>query len=219
MNCSLRRGGLNGGEDDVFDVAQEETTEDFHKTAAVGPLKMSYRESSIWSLYSKRIVWLSGLLGVNLISAGVIAAYEEMLSAAITLVLFIPLLSASGGNTGAQSSTLIVRAIATGDIRLNQWMWNISRELSIGFLLGITMGLVGWLLGFFTGGWRVAAVVSSAMLCIVLVSNMIGVTIPLILTKLRLDPAVASSPLITSIADVVGLVIYFSIATKILEVL
>lgn len=204
--------------DDVLDVVQEETTEDFQKTAAVEPLRMSYREASIWSLYSKRIVWLCVFLAINLLTAGVIAAFEDVLRAAITLTIFIPLLGACGGNTGAQSSTLIVRAMAVGDIRMNQWLSSVGRELVIGLFLGLTMGTAGWVMGFVTGGWSIAAVIFSAMLCIVLVSNIIGVVIPFMLLKLRFDPAVASSPLITSIADVVGLSIYFSIAAAVLNI-
>lgn len=202
--------------DDVLDVAQEETTEDFQKTAAVEPLKTSYRESGIWSLYSKRIVWLCVFLGINLATAGIIAAYEEVLLNAITLAIFIPLLGACGGNTGAQSSTLIVRALAVGDIRINHCLSNIGRELVVGFLLGLTMGIAGWVLGYLTGGWNIAAVIFSAMLCIVLVSNIIGAVVPFVLLKLHFDPAVASSPLITSIADVVGISIYLSIAAALL---
>jgi len=203
--------------DDVLDVAQEETTEDFQKTAAVEPLRMSYRESGILSLYSKRIVWLCVFFGINMLTAGIIAAFEDVLLAAVTLTLFIPLLSACGGNTGAQSSTLVVRALAVGDLKVNQWLSNVGREVAIGLLLGLTMGMAGWMMGFLTGGWQIAAIVFSAMLCIVLVSNLIGVIIPFILVKLHFDPAVASSPLITSIADVVGLFIYFSLASVILQ--
>ncbi len=204
--------------DDVLDVAEEEITEDFQKTAAVEPLKMSYSESGILSLYSKRIIWLCVFFGINMLTAGVIAAFEDVLRTAVTLTFFIPLLVACGGNTGAQSSTLIVRALAVGDIKVNQWLSNIGRELAIGFFLGITMGIAGWIMGFFTGGLQIAAVIFSAMICIVMVSNIIGVVIPFILLKCRFDPAVASSPLITSIADVVGLSIYFSIATAILNI-
>ena len=202
--------------DDVLDVVEEETTEDFHKTAAVEPLKTSYRESTVWRLYRNRIIWLATLLGVNLFSSGVIAVYEETLASAIALVFFIPLLMASGGNVGAQSSTLIVRAIATQDITLNQWLWTITRELCIGLLLGGTMATVIWLLGLFRSGFEIAIIVSVSMVLIVLVANILGVAVPLILTRFKLDPAVASSPLITSIADVTCLMIYFAIATRVL---
>ncbi len=203
--------------DDVLDVAEEEATEDFHKTAAVEPLKTGYREIGAWSLYRKRIVWLGILLLINLASGGVISLYQETLTSTIVLAFFIPLLMASAGNTGAQSSTLVVRAIATGDITLNEWLWTVTREVGVGLLLGGTLAFAGWWFGFFKGGADIALIVSTSMLAVVLVTNIIGVIIPLLLTKLKIDPAVASNPLITSIADVGCLFIYFSIATMVLS--
>jgi magnesium transporter len=202
--------------DDVLDVAEEEATEDFHLTAAVKPLKTSYREMGVLPLYRKRVVWLAGLLLINLASGGVIAYYEETLTSAITLAFFIPLLMASAGNTGAQSATLVVRAIATGDLPLNQWLQTVVREMGVGLLLGSTLGFAGWWFGLFKGGVEIALIVSTAMLAVVFVTNIIGVVIPLLLTKLDIDPAIASSPLITSIADVSCLFIYFTIATMVL---
>jgi len=202
--------------DDVLDVAQEEATEDFHRVAAVEPLKTSYRESSVSLLYRKRIIWLAVLLGVNLFASGVIAANEEMIVSTIALAFFIPLLMATGGNAGAQAATLMVRAIATGDVKLTQWLWALSREIGVGLLLGATMGLAVYMLGFYRGGFEIAVIVSLAMLTIVIISNFIGVALPFILTRLQLDPAMASSPLITSIVDVFGLLVYFWIATLIL---
>ncbi|MBS3921081.1 MAG: magnesium transporter [Deltaproteobacteria bacterium] len=202
--------------DDVMDVAEEEVTEDFQKAAAVMPLKMGYRDSSIWLLYRRRIVWLGGLVLVNLVSAGVLAAHEELLISSIALAFFIPLLIATGGNAGAQSATLMVRAIATGELHLGEWSWAISREIGVGALLGMTIGLATWGLGLFKGGGEIGIVVGLTMIAVVIASNLIGVVLPFLLTRLRLDPAVASSPLITSVADVVGLIIYFSIATRIL---
>ncbi len=202
--------------DDVMDIAEEEVTEDFQKGAAMEPLKLSYRDATTWSLYRKRIVWLTALLFVNLLSAGVIAAYEETLASAIALAFFIPLLMGSGGNVGTQSSTLMVRAIATNDVDLGQWFRPVLRELSTGLLLGATMGIAGWFLGVFKGGIEIAVVVSTAMLSIVVVANLIGVVIPLVLSRLKVDPAVASSPLISSISDVTCLMIYFIIASRVL---
>jgi len=205
--------------DDVLDVAQEEATEDFHKVAAVAPLKISYRESSIWSLYRKRIVWLIILIFVNLVSSGVIAAFEETLAAAIALAFFIPLLIDSGGNTGAQSATMMVRALATGDVEPAEWARTLLKELGVGLSLGITMGFAGSLLGLVLGvGPEIGLVVGLTMLLIIIVANIIGVVVPFLLTRLNLDPAVASSPLITSIADATGLLIYFSIAAWILGI-
>lgn len=202
--------------DDVLDVAQAEATEDFHKGAAIAPVK-SYREASIWELYQKRIVWLVALVFVNLISASVIAAYQTVLASTIALAFFIPLLIGSGGNTGAQSATLMVRAIATGDVRLNQWLHTLGKELGLGLLLGLTMGVASYFLGLVRGGYLVGIVVALSMVGIVLVANLIGIVLPFILTRLNIDPAVASSPLITTIADASGLLIYFSTAALILQ--
>ena len=203
--------------DDVLDVAEEEATEDFQLSAAVEPLKVSYREAGVLSLFRKRIPWLLALVVVNLGAAGVIAAYEETLAALISLAFFIPLLMGSGGNAGAQSATLVVRALATGDLDRSQWLPTLLKEIAVGAILGATMGLSAWLLGLFQGGTEVAIVVALAMFLIVLVSNLIGVIVPLLLTRVGIDPAVASSPLITSVADIAGLLIYFAIASWVLQ--
>ncbi|MFU8806861.1 MAG: magnesium transporter, partial [Bradymonadaceae bacterium] len=138
--------------DDVLDVLEEEATEDFHKAAAVSPLKTSYKETSPFYLVRSRIGWLAILVVVNLISAGVIAAYEETLAAIIALSFFIPLLIGSGGNTGAQSATLMVRAIATGDVLGSEWLRILGKELFVGMMLGVAMGVLSTFLGIFVGG-------------------------------------------------------------------
>jgi magnesium transporter len=202
--------------DDVLDVAEAEATEDFHKGAAVLPLRASYTESSPFSLYRLRVGWLAALVVFNLVSSGIIAAFEETLQATIALAFFIPLLIDSGGNTGAQSATLMVRALATGDLSLSHWARALGKELSVGVALGITLGIASSTLGIVRGGMEVGIVVGLSMASIVLIANLIGACLPFLLTRLRLDPAVASSPLITSIADGSGLLIYFSIAAVVL---
>lgn len=114
--------------DDVLDVAEEEATEDIHKGASVNPLETGYDCAGIWTLFSKRIVWLISLIFLNLISSGIMAAYEEVLSTAITLALFIPLLIDTGGNTGSQSATLIIRALVTGDVKMSDWAKVLLKE-------------------------------------------------------------------------------------------
>jgi magnesium transporter len=203
--------------DDLFDVAEEEVTEDFQKSAAVNPLKTSYRESSVLSLYGKRVIWLAVLLGISVITTNIISSQVETLASAIALAFFIPLLIGTGGNTGAQSSTLMIRAMATGDIRDRQWVGAVVREIGIGCLLGTTMGAASWVLGIFKGGWQIALIVSLAMVAIVITSSFLGVILPLILQRLRVDPAIASNPLIASMMDIIGLVIYFSIAAVVLN--
>lgn len=203
--------------DDILDVAQEEATEDFQRVAAVAPLGVSYREASIWSLYSKRIGWLVILILVNLISSGVIAAFEQTLATAIALAFFIPLLIGSGGNTGSQSATLMVRALSTGDVELREWARVALKELGVGLALAVTMGAAASLLGLARGGIDIAFVVGITMTAVVVVANLIGMALPFILTRFKLDPAVASSPLIATIMDATGLLIYFSVATWLLR--
>ena len=203
--------------DDVMDVAEEEVTEDFHKAAAVIPVRTSYKETGIMELYKKRIVWLIALVIFNLLTIKILASYEEVLASAIALTFFIPLLIGTGGNTGTQSATLMVRALATEDVELNQWWKTFLKEIFVGILLGITMGIAGLILGFFRGGFEIALVIGLTMTAIVLVANFIGFSLPFILTKLKLDPAVASNPLISSLADATGLLIYFAISISILS--
>ncbi len=202
--------------DDLFDVAEEEATEDFQKSAAVNPLRTSYREASVLSLYGKRVSWLASLLGISIVTTGILASQADTLNSAIALAFFIPLLIGTGGNTGNQSATLMIRALATGDIRERQWLGALFREVAIGSLLGVTMGLASWLLGFFKGDTRIALIVSLAMSAIVVASSLLGVILPVILQRLRIDPAVASNPLIASVMDILGLLIYFSVAQAVL---
>ncbi len=203
--------------DDIMDVAEEEATEDFHKTAAVAPLKNTYREASIWELYNKRIYWLVFLVFVSLLSAGIIGHFESTLQKVIILSVFIPMLTGSGGNTGAQSATMIVRALATGDIEVEQWSKTVRKEILVGIFLGLTMGAAGFILGYIKGGAEIAFIIGITMFCIILVANLIGVALPFILTRLGMDPAVASNPLIASLVDATGLFIYFFVAVSVLQ--
>ena len=202
--------------DDVLDVAEEEATEDIQKGAAVEPLKASYRDSTVWALYQKRIPWLVVLMFVNLAASGVIAVYQETLASALTLAFFIPLLMGCGGNTGSQSATLMVRALATEDFQGSQWLKAVMKEVAVGTTIGLTLGIGVGLIGYLEEDPVIGIAVGLAMGAIVLVSNLLGVLFPVFLTKLRIDPAVASSPMVTSTADVTSLFLYFSIATLVL---
>lgn len=202
--------------DDVFDVAEEEATEDFQKGAAVNPLKSSYREATLWELFGKRFPWLLALIGVNLLSSTVIAVYEDLLQTAIALTFFMPLLLGTGGNTGSQAATLVVRALSTGDLEPTDWLRGVGKEMLVGLTLAVAMGLCTALLGFWRGDWHLALVVALSMAGIVVWTNLMGTVLPFVLVRLRMDPAVASSPLITSVSDVTGLIIYFLIARAIL---
>lgn len=198
--------------EDILDVMQQEATEDFQKMAHISTLEEGFKDASIFTLYHKRIVWLVLLVFMNVFSGAGIAHFEDMIEANIALVFFLPLLVDSGGNAGAQSATLVIRAMATGDVRIKDWFKMFTKEISVAMLLGVTMALAVSVIGVIRGGMDIAIVVSLTMVLIVIVGSLIGMSLPFIFKKLKLDPATASGPLITSIADIVGVLIYFSIA-------
>ncbi|WP_417598554.1 magnesium transporter [Pararhodobacter oceanensis] len=202
--------------DDAADVMQAETTEDFQKLSTVRPFTQSLRDASLGMLYSKRIVWLALLVFGNLFSGAGIAYFEEMILAYVSLVFFLPLLIDSSGNAGAQSATLMVRALATGDVKLKDWPDLILRELAVAAALGATMAAVVFPLGIWRGGTEIALTVGVTMFAVVLIGSLVGMSLPFLLSRLKLDPATASGPLVTTIADATGVVIYFSVATAIL---
>lgn len=206
--------------DDIMDVAEEEITEDFHKFGASGRLNVPIREANPTFLYRKRIGWLLILVAVNIVSGMAIGYFERSIEAVIALVFFLPLIIDSSGNAGSQSATLMVRALATGDVAASDWFKIWGKELSVAIMLGLTMGLAVAGVGVWRGGpelgFQLAVIVSLAMLAVIVMGSMIGVLLPFLLTRLRLDPATASTPLITSVADIGGILIYFSIANAVL---
>lgn len=197
--------------DDILDVAEEEATEDFHRVGSVAPLRTSLKEATVGYLYRRRILWLLALVVVNIFSGAGIAAFSDTIAASVALVFFLPLLIGSGGNAGAQSATLMVRALATGDVGLRDWLRMLGKELAVSAALGITMAVAASLIGIVRAP-EVTLVVASTMFVIVIVGSLMGMSMPFLLTRLGFDPATASAPLITSLADIVGVIIYFSIA-------
>jgi magnesium transporter len=203
--------------DDVLDVAEEEATEDFHKLGSVGAVNLSLRDARPALLYRKRIGWLLVLVLVNVLSGAAIAMYENAIEALVVLVFFLPLVIASGGNAGAQSATLMVRALATGDVQMRDWLRLWGKELGVAVALGATMGAAVSIIGVWRGGPEVGLVVAIAMVLVVVVGSMMGMLMPFLLARFNVDPATASTPLITSIADIAGILIYFSVATALLD--
>lgn len=199
--------------DDVLDVAEQEATEDFHKVGSVGPIQGSLRDAPIGVLYRRRIGWLLTLVFVNLLSGATIANYEALIQRVVALVFFLPLLIASAGNAGSQAATLMIRAMATGDVRARDWFRLLGREAAVAGVLGVTMAAAVAAIGLFRGGAGVAVVVAATMVLVVLIGSLIGMSLPFLLNRLRLDPATASAPLVTSIADITGVVVYLSIAS------
>jgi magnesium transporter len=203
-------------QDDAMDVQEEEATSDFYKAGTVQQLATSLRDATLFALYRARISWLVLLVFFNIFSGAGIAFFEETIQAHVVLLFFLPLLIASGGNAGSQSSTLMVRALATGDVALSDWASMLGREIAVALLLGLSMAIPVSLLGVLRAGPEVALVVSITMVVIVLAGSLIGMTLPFLLNRFRFDPATASGPLITSMADVLGVLIYFGIASRLL---
>lgn len=197
--------------DDVMDVVEEETTEDFHQMGGVVPLDGSLGAARLRVLYRRRIGWLLALVVVNMLSGAGIAAFEETIEATVALVFFLPLLIGSAGNAGAQASTLVVRGLATGDVRVRDWLRLFRRELFVSATLGLTMALAAALVSAVRAP-EVLWVVALSMATIVVLGSLVGMLLPFALTRLRIDPATSSAPLITSIADVAGVLVYFSLA-------
>jgi magnesium transporter len=207
--------------DDLMDVQEKEVTEDFQKIAGITQTKddiyvENIDNAPVTILYKKRVFWLVLLVFVNIFSGTAASFFEETIAKYIVLVFFMPLLIDSGGNAGAQASTLMVRALATGDVRQTDWFRMFKREFLVAGLLGITMGAAVSIVGVFRGGPMIALIVVLAMFTIVLIGSLIGVSLPFILTKIGKDPAIASGPLITSICDITGIIVYFSIAKALL---
>lgn len=206
-----------GAVDDALDAQRRQTTESFHKGASITNTIGDLRHATLGLLYRKRVLWLVLLVFGNLFSGAGIAAFEETIAAHIALVFFLPLLVDSGGNAGSQSATLMVRGLATGEVTLSDWGRMLGREFGVALLLGCTMAVAVASLGLLRGGPQIALIVASSMVVIVLVGSLIGMSLPFLLSRLKLDPATASGPLITSIADAAGVLVYFGIATQVLE--
>ncbi|EKO3890514.1 magnesium transporter [Vibrio metschnikovii] len=202
--------------DDAMDVAEEEADRHMHKSAAVD-FTGNLKEASVGLMYRKRVFWLVLLVFGNLFSGAGIAHFEDTIHAYVALVFFLPLLIDSGGNAGSQSATLMVRALATGEVIGKDWAKMLGREVMIAGLLGVTMAAAVSMLGLWRGGPEIALVVAITMQIVVIVGSVVGMSLPFILSKLKFDPASASAPLITTIADAVGVIIYFSVATMILD--
>jgi magnesium transporter len=200
-----------------MDVAEEEITEDFQKLGAAGVLNVSLKDAGAGLLYRKRVGWLFVLVVMNLIGGAAIALFEQTIEATLLLVFFLPLVIGTGGNAGAQAATLMVRALATGDVQLKDWFKLWGKELGVAALLGVSLALVVAGVGFYRGGADIAIIIAISMVAVVVFGSMMGMVMPFILTRFNLDPATASVPLITSIADIGGILIYLTTASLLLS--
>ncbi len=204
--------------DDVIDVVVEEATEDAQMMGAVQPMDDAYFATDFWTFIAKRAPWLVVLFAGGLMTASVMKSFEHELAVLVDLMIFIPLIISSGGNSGSQSSSLIIRAMAVGEVHPKDWRRILVREAGIGLLLGLLLAVVGFIRAYVFQqheAFRVAAAVSASVLAVVTVGTLVGSLLPLALKRLGFDPAVSSTPFIASLVDVLGLLVYFNVARMI----
>lgn len=203
--------------DDIIDVIDEEATEDFHKMAAMQATEESYFRSSFQRLARKRILWLAFLLFADTITQMILQNYTDALKIA-SLVVFIPMLIDTGGNAGTQSATLVIRGLATGEINVYHLFKIIFRESFMGIVIGIILGIILLIRNLMIGtDISISIIVCISLILIVVAANLSGALLPLLAKLVKLDPAVMAGPLITTLADILGILIYFEIARRFLH--
>ena len=211
--------------DDIVDVLDEEATEDMQKTGGVAALDAPYLKATFGSMLRKRGGWLTLLFLGEMLTATAMGRFEEQLAAAIVLALFVPLIISSGGNAGSQATTLVIRAMALGQVTNGDWWRVVRREFSVGLALGVLLASIGalrivlWQRLFGAYGQHyvaIATTVSLSLMGVVLWGTLAGSTLPFILRVVKLDPASASAPFVATLVDVTGLIIYFTIAGVVL---
>ncbi len=205
--------------DDVVDVIHEEATEDFHKMAGIEAPDEPYFSTKFFVLGRKRALWLIILLITSYLSSIVLKHYSHILEVIVPLAFFIPMLTGTCGNTGMQSATLIIRGLATGEVELKDFFRIIFREMLMGTFLGIILGLFSFIRARFVDADPFLGIsVGIAVFVSVIVANMIGSILPMVLKRLKIDPAISAGPFISTLLDVTTLLIYFSIAEFIFKV-
>jgi magnesium transporter len=211
--------------DDVVDVVQEEATEDIQKFGGMEALEAPYLATGFLSMVKKRGVVLAALFLGEMLTASAMGHFEEDLARAVVLALFIPLIISSGGNSGSQASTLVIRAMALGEVGLRDVFRVLKRELGAGMVMGTALGVVGFLrVVVWQQFWpdygphyvAVGAVVAVALLGVVMLGTITGGLLPFLLKRVGLDPASSSAPFVATLVDVAGLIIYFSVASALL---
>jgi magnesium transporter len=212
--------------DDIVDVVREEATEDIQKIGGTVALEAPYLHVGLLSMVGKRLPWLTVLFLGQFLTTAAMTYFEGEMARALVLALFIPLIISSGGNSGAQASTLVIRAMGMGEVRLRDWWRVLRRELGVGLLLGLVLGAIGLarilLLPAASEQTQhhellLAVTVATSLVWIVLWGAVVGAMLPFLLRRLGFDPASASAPFVATLSDVTGIVIYFSVATLLLS--
>lgn len=205
--------------DDVMDVMEEEATEDFEKMAAMLPSEKPYLKTGVFQLAKNRIPWLLILMLSSTITGGILLKYENAFAAVPLLVSFVPMLMDTGGNCGSQSSTMIIRGMAVGEIAVTDILRVVWKEVRVGVLVGIVLSLVNFirLMLQYPGNTMICLTVVLSLFCTVVAAKTIGCVLPIAAKTLKMDPAIMASPLITTIVDAVSLMVYFDLACRLLD--
>ena len=205
--------------DDIIDVIEEENTEDFQKMSAMIPSEKPYLRTGVFELAKNRIVWLMVLLFSGMITGGILAHFEDAFLVLPILVSFIPLLTDTGGNAGSQSSTLIIRGMAVNEISMKDMATVLWKEIRVAFIVGFILSFFTALRVYFTGSsYMVAITVGIALYATVIMAKTIGGVLPMLAKAIHMDPAIMAAPLITTIVDAFSLLLYFSIAQRLLHI-
>ncbi|EEY35629.1 magnesium transporter [Pseudoleptotrichia goodfellowii] len=207
--------------DDVMDVVEQEVTEDFHKMAGItAPAEETYLKTNVFTMAKQRIGWLAVLMISDTISGNIIQGYEKVLAQSIILTAFIPMLMSTGGNVGSQSSTVVIRALALGEISPKDAFKVLKKEFSISIMVSIVLAILNFirLITLEKIDLMIALTVSVTLVFTVIVSKIVGALLPLGAKLIKADPAVMATPLITTISDAVTLIIYFKFATLFLKI-
>ena len=203
--------------DDVLDVVEEEATEDIERMAGIEPVEEDYLDANLFTVARKRFVWLVICIITEALTSTVLKHYSPLTQHVVSLTFFVPLLIGTGGNAGTQAATLMIRGMTVGDIQWKNLGRIIAREAATGVLLGSALGLLGlaraWMIGT---GYGVAVTVGLGVLLVVLIGNLAGTALPLLARALHIDPAIMSGPFITTVVDIVGLIVYFETAGAVL---
>jgi magnesium transporter len=203
--------------DDVIDVLVDEATEDFHRLGGAQPLEGSYLETSVLRVMRKRINWLVLLFLTESLTGTVLRFFEDEMRSVVALAFFVPLLIGTGGNAGSQTTSTIIRALAIGDVEWRDALKTLWHELRIGIVLGVGMAAIAYLRALMWGSSQgLAATVAAAIFTIVVWANGLGSVLPMLATRLKVDPTVVSGPVMSTLVDATGLFIYFTIARIIL---
>ena len=204
--------------DDIMKVISQEATEDFQRMAAMSPSEEEYLDAGIWALAKNRLPWLLVLMISATFTGRIMGKYEDVLVSVAILGTFIPMLMDTGGNAGSQSSTLVIRGLATGDILPNDGMRILLKEFAVSSIIGIVLAAANFarLMVVEQVGILIAATVSITLVVTVVLSKVIGGILPIFAKKLKMDPAIMAGPLITTIVDALSLMAYFTIATAML---